>query len=114
MMNFKLSVFITLALFALTVLSQQQDPNAVQGSNPNTASPAPDTPKDPILSFLKKALSAYTKGVRGQFDDMHKQYTEDKTMTAYNACMKKCDQEPGYPIGCYNRCSLERADARRQ
>lgn len=44
MMDFKLSVLITLALFALTVLSQQDSKAAQVGTTTNTASPAVDAP----------------------------------------------------------------------
>ncbi|CDH54815.1 predicted protein [Lichtheimia corymbifera JMRC:FSU:9682] len=50
MMNLKLSVLITLALFALTVLSQQ-DPKAAQVGTTNTASPAPPAAPKPKPTF---------------------------------------------------------------
>ncbi|CDH54807.1 predicted protein [Lichtheimia corymbifera JMRC:FSU:9682] len=53
MMNLKLSLTITLALFALTVLSQQ-DPKTAQEGATNTASPAAGAPRPKLT--LKRCI----------------------------------------------------------
>lgn len=82
MMNFKLSFFITLSLFVLTVFSQQ-DPKAGQESNANTGSAS--------SSAASAAAAAFASVIR------------DKPTSL--GCIPYCAEQPNTPtLGCLVKC----------